>query len=49
VNVVKTEFADKFVEQVRHEYEKATGIRADCFVSSPSDGALALAAKGGAA
>jgi galactokinase len=49
VNVVKTELAEKFVEQIRQQYEKATGIKADCFISSPSDGALALAAKGGAA
>jgi galactokinase len=49
VNVVKTELTDKFVEQIRQQYEKATGIKADCFISSPSDGALALAAKGGAA
>jgi len=49
VNVVKTESVEKFVEQVKHEYEHAVGIKADCFVSSPSDGALALAAKGGAA
>jgi galactokinase len=49
VNVVKTESVEKFVEQVKHEYEHTVGIKADCFVSSPSDGALALAAKGGAA
>ena len=49
VNVVKTEVVDGFVAQVKAEYERATGIKADCFVSSPSDGALALAAKGGAA
>jgi len=45
VNVVKAELATKFVEQVKHEYEQAVGIKADCFISSPSDGALALAAK----
>ncbi|WP_260705042.1 galactokinase [Edaphobacter flagellatus] len=49
VNVVKAELADAFVEQVKQEYERAVGIKADCFISSPSDGALALAAKGGAA
>jgi galactokinase len=48
VNVVKADAVEKFVEQVRREYEQATGIMADCFISSPSDGALALAAKGGA-
>jgi galactokinase len=49
VNVVKAELVETFVEQVKREYERSTGIKADCFVSSPSDGALALAAKGGAA
>lgn len=49
VNVVKTEAVGDFVAQVKAEYERATGIQADCFVSSPSDGALALVAKGGAA
>ncbi|HEY8996791.1 MAG TPA: galactokinase [Edaphobacter sp.] len=49
VNVVKTEAVDDFVAQVKAEYERATGIKADCFVSSPSDGALALVAKGDAA
>ncbi|MDE1175256.1 MAG: galactokinase [Edaphobacter sp.] len=46
VNVVRTQDTERFVAQVKSEYEKATGIKADCFVSSPSDGALALAAKG---
>ncbi|MBS1823042.1 MAG: galactokinase [Acidobacteria bacterium] len=49
VNVVKADDAEAFVEQVKLEYERAVGIKADCFVSSPSDGALALAAKGGVA
>lgn len=48
VNVVKAELADRFVEQVKLEYEQEVGIKADCFISSPSDGALALATKGGA-
>jgi len=49
VNVVRAEAVEGFVASVKAEYEKATGIKADCFVSSPSDGALALAAKGGVA
>ncbi|MBS1799298.1 MAG: galactokinase [Acidobacteria bacterium] len=49
VNVVKTESAATFVEQVKRDYELAVGIKADCFVSSPSDGALALFEKAGAA
>ncbi len=49
VNVVKTAAVDDFVVQIKTEYERATGIKADCFVSSPSDGALALVTKGGAA
>jgi galactokinase len=48
VNLVKTEAAESFVDVVRLEYERRLGIKADCFVSSPSDGALALAGKGGA-
>src|SRR5579871_5256187 len=46
VSVEKTE---QFVEAVRREYAEATGIEAQCFVSEPSDGAVALAAKVGAA
>ena len=34
-------------EAVRREYKAALGIEADCFVCAPSDGALAMAAKGG--
>jgi galactokinase len=47
VNVVSAEKAESFVETVRREYEERTGIAAQCFVSEPSDGALAMAAKGG--
>ena len=47
VNIVEAARASEFVEAVRREYELATGISADCFVCAPSDGALALAAKGG--
>ena len=47
VNLVTTEKAESFVETVRREYEERTGIAAQCFVSEPSDGALAIAAKGG--
>ncbi len=47
VNIVEAERVAEFVEAVRREYELVTGIKAECFVSRPSDGALALAAKGG--
>ena len=47
VNVVSAERAENFVEMVLREYEERTGIAAQCFVSEPSDGALAMAAKGG--
>jgi galactokinase len=46
VNVVKSDAAEAFVDAVRREYEAATGIKADCFVCTPSDGALALAKAG---
>jgi galactokinase len=49
VNVVRTEQAEGFVEAVRREYAAKTGIDAQCFVSVPTDGAIALAAKGGVA
>jgi galactokinase len=47
VNVVRVEKAEPFVAAVREEYQKATGIVAECFVCEPSDGALALLAKVG--
>ncbi len=47
VNVVSVEMAEPFVAAVRDEYQKATGIAAQCFVCAPSDGALALLAKVG--
>ena len=47
VNLVEAEKAEDFVEALRREYKSALGISADCFVSAPSDGALALASKGG--
>ena len=47
VNVVRVEQAERFVAAVREEYQKATGILAECFVCVPSDGALALLAKDG--
>jgi galactokinase len=47
VNIVREENVDSFVAAVKKEYEAATGIKPDCFVSAPSDGALALA-QGGA-
>jgi galactokinase len=47
VNVVSVEMAEPFVAAVREEYQKATSIAAECFVCTPSDGALALLAKVG--
>jgi galactokinase len=49
VNVVRAEDADRFVATLRREYAAKTGIEADCFVCTPSDGAFALARKGGEA
>jgi galactokinase len=46
VNIVLAEAAEKFVATLRREYAKKTGIEADCFVCTPSDGAFALAKKG---
>ena len=47
VNVVREGEAERFVEAVRAEYLAKTGIAADCFVCTPSDGAFALASKDG--
>jgi galactokinase len=47
VNLVSADKAEAFVEAVRREYKAALGINADCFVSAPTDGALAMVAKGG--
>jgi galactokinase len=49
VNVVRAEAAEKFVATLRREYAAKTGIDADCFVCTPSDGAFALSSKGGVA
>jgi galactokinase len=49
VNVVRAEAAERFVETLRREYATKTGIEADCFVCTPSDGAFALTKKGGTA
>jgi galactokinase len=49
VNVVRAEAAEKFVTTLRREYAAKTGIEADCFVCAPSNGAFALAKKGGVA
>jgi galactokinase len=52
VNLVKEEAVEAFVEAVVTGYKAATGIEAMCFVSAPSDGAVALlaaAAKGSGA
>jgi galactokinase len=48
VNVVRAEAAEQFVATLRQEYAAKTGIDADCFVCTPSDGAFALAKKVGA-
>ena len=47
VNVVRKAAVEGFVETVRREYRAKTGIAADCFVCTPSDGAIALAEKDG--
>jgi galactokinase len=47
VNVVRTVAVEGFVETVRREYRAKTGIAADCFVCTPSDGAFALAERSG--
>jgi galactokinase len=49
VNVVRAEAAEQFVATLRREYAAKTGIAADCFVCTPSDGAFALTKKGGVA
>jgi galactokinase len=49
VNIVRAEAAEKFVATLRREYAVKTGIEADCFVCTPSDGAFALVKKGGVA
>ncbi|HTD97501.1 MAG TPA: hypothetical protein VK627_11235, partial [Edaphobacter sp.] len=48
VNVVSVDEAEGFVAAVRGAYETKRGIVAQCFVCAPSDGAMALLAKGGA-
>jgi galactokinase len=48
VNVVRANESQEFVAAVRREYAERTGIVAECFVCEASDGAMALAAKGGA-
>jgi galactokinase len=47
VNVVRAELAEQFVQTLKEQYAAKTGIDAQCFVSAPSDGALAMAANGG--
>jgi galactokinase len=48
VNMVRADAAEQFVATLRREYAAKTGIEADCFVCTPSDGAFALAKKVGA-
>ncbi len=47
VNIVRAEAADGFAAALRRDYAAKTGIEADCFVCTPSDGAFALAKKDG--
>ena len=49
VNVVRADAVEGFVATLRREYAAKTGIEADCFVCTPSDGAFALVKKGGVA
>jgi galactokinase len=49
VNVVRADKAERFVATLRQEYAVKTGIDADCFICTPSDGAFALAKKVGVA
>jgi len=46
VNIVRADGTKGFVEAVRREYAANTGIEAECFVCTASDGAVALAEKG---
>jgi galactokinase len=48
VNIVSEDSAENFVKTVRRGYAAQTGMEAECFVCEASDGAIALAAKGGA-
>jgi galactokinase len=43
VNIVRVEAVEQFVATLKSEYAAKTGITAQCFVSAPSDGALAMA------
>jgi galactokinase len=47
VNLVRAEAAKQFVAALKDEYAAKTGIAAQCFISAPSDGALAMATTGG--
>jgi len=49
VNVVRANAAEQFVATMRREYAEKTGIEADCFICTPSDGAFALTKKAGVA
>ncbi len=39
VNLVKTDSAEKFAEQIAERYQAATGIKADIYVCSAANGA----------
>ncbi|WP_353062774.1 galactokinase [Tunturibacter psychrotolerans] len=47
VNIVRADAAEQFVATLQEQYAAKTGIAAQCFVTAPSDGALALTAHGG--
>jgi galactokinase len=47
VNIVRAEAAEQFVATLQKQYAAKTLIEAQCFVTAPSDGALALAVDGG--
>ena len=47
VNLVRAEAAEGFVAVLRKAYQEKTGMIAECVVSAPTDGALALAEQGG--
>jgi galactokinase len=47
VNLVRAEAAEGFIAVLRKTYQEKTGMIAECVVSAPTDGALALAEQGG--
>ena len=47
VNLVRSDAAERFAAALRKAHAEKTGIIAECVVSAPTDGALALAEQGG--